>query len=167
MVRTTLKVVYETAAGTPTHEVKTSPIVRYTVHESVSLYGNTWKTQLPHIFKERDSFVYSYISLSPSWQFPLEEWGVGWGGDNQRSAFSSHSHQQRRDARHAQHKSDKVKVIIKKCFFALLLTDPTQQDSFCSVKPTVQQRRTYSIKTFLHNMKTSSVKPGRSIWTSA
>lgn len=99
--------------------------------------------------------------------FLLRSGGWGGGGDNQRSAFSSHSHQQRRDARHAQHKSDKVKVIIKKCFFALLLTDPTQQDSFCSVKPTVQQRRTYSIKTFLHNMKTSSVKPGRSIWTSA
>lgn len=41
MVRITLKVVYETAAGTLTHEVKISLIIRYIVHMSVSLYGNT------------------------------------------------------------------------------------------------------------------------------
>lgn len=45
----------------------------YIVHMNVSLCRNTWKTPLPHIFKEQESFVYSYISLSL--QFPPEDGG--------------------------------------------------------------------------------------------
>lgn len=84
--------------------------LRCIVHTWTRLCGNTWKTELLHIFKVWESFVYSYISLSLSFQFSQ---GDGWEDDSERAAFSSNPPLQRTgDASDTPYKIMTLKVII-------------------------------------------------------
>lgn len=151
----------------PNTWVKIPLIVSRIVHMSVSLYGNTWKTQLPYIFKERKWFVYSYISLSISLSLQFS-WGW-WEGDNQRSDFSSHPPLQRSGAsRHVKrNKSDNVGLNDSEMLVTSFACWPSKSSDSISnqfpkgfgvLNPRCLERDVSGvIETFLHNINQSFI----------